>query len=126
MFSRVRVTEAGETGLSTGDLMDKNDLDEINDKFEIKAKAEPLILGIAEVALTKSSFLSAASFQHTNRILINSAIRGSVDNLSGLKENVIIGRVIPAGTGFVGSKKYERAQAIEAEVAKQFEFQDQQ
>ncbi len=126
MFSRVKVTDPGETEFSVGDLLDKNIFEQINEKFEIKAKADPLILGIAEVALTKSSFLSAASFQHTNRILINSAIRGSIDNLSGLKENVIIGRVIPAGTGFVGSKKYEKAKEIEDQIMKKFDLENQQ
>ncbi len=64
-------------------------------------------MGITEVSLSRKSFLSAASFQHTTRILINSAIRGNSDKLSGLMENVIIGRLIPAGTGFVGSPKAE-------------------
>jgi DNA-directed RNA polymerase subunit beta' len=68
-------------------------------------KANKLILGITEVSLSRKSFLSAASFQNTTRILIGAAVRGSVDTLSGLKENVIIGRLIPAGTGFKGSRK---------------------
>jgi DNA-directed RNA polymerase subunit beta' len=121
MFSKVKVVEVGETGLSVGDVLDRTEFEVINDKTEIKGKAEALVLGIAEVALTKDSFLSAASFQHTNRILINSAIRGSVDELSGLKENVIIGRIIPAGTGFVGSEKNRKAMEIENEVMKYFD-----
>lgn len=118
MFSRVKVVETGDTKLSVGEIIEKDDFDEINDSVTIKGKAEPLILGIAEVALTKNSFLSAASFQHTNKILINSAIKGSTDKLTGLKENVIIGRLIPAGTGFMGSKKYEGAKKIEEEIMK--------
>ncbi len=64
------------------------------------AKAETVVLGITEVSLRTKSWLSAASFQNTNRILIENAIKGGVDSLRGLKENVIIGRLIPAGTGF--------------------------
>ena len=65
-----------------------------------EAKAEPIIMGITRVALKTDSFLSAASFQETTGVLINAAIRGAVDELRGLKENVIIGKLIPAGTGF--------------------------
>jgi DNA-directed RNA polymerase subunit beta' len=65
-----------------------------------EAKGEQILLGITEVSLTTKSWLSAASFQNTNRVLINNAVRGGVDKLRGLKENVIIGRLIPAGTGF--------------------------
>ena len=65
-----------------------------------EAKAEQIVLGISEVSLTTKSWLSAASFQNTNRVLITNAIRGGEDDLRGLKENVIIGRFIPAGTGF--------------------------
>lgn len=121
MFSRVRVVESGDTGLAIGEVVEEDKFNELNDSANIKGKAESLVLGIAEVALTKDSFLSAASFQHTNRVLINSAIRGSVDKLTGLKENVIIGRLIPAGTGFEGSKKHEKAQAIEKEVMQSFD-----
>ncbi|MBU0723247.1 hypothetical protein KKH46_03520, partial [Patescibacteria group bacterium] len=64
------------------------------------AKAEQLVCGISEISLTTDSWLSAASFQHTTRILIDAAIVGKVDNLCNLKENVIIGNLIPAGTGF--------------------------
>ncbi|MDI6883445.1 MAG: hypothetical protein QMC93_03240, partial [Patescibacteria group bacterium] len=65
-----------------------------------KAKAKPIILGISRVALSSDSFLSAASFQETSRVLIRAALQGKEDKLQGLKENVIIGRLIPAGTGF--------------------------
>jgi len=125
MFSRVKIVEVGETEYSVGEIVEKDAFDIANDAVDIKAKAEPLILGIAEVALTRDSFLSAASFQHTNKILINSAIRGAVDELTGLKENVIIGRLIPAGTGFVGSKKNIRAMEIEDEVMKGFDTEVQ-
>ena len=70
------------------------------------AKADKLIMGITESSLSRKSFLSAASFQNTTRILINSAVKGSKDNLAGLMENVIIGKLIPAGSGYKGSQKY--------------------
>ncbi|MEY4440746.1 MAG: hypothetical protein RLY49_372 [Candidatus Parcubacteria bacterium] len=119
MFSRVRVTESGDTTLTVGDVVELDTFDTANEELsetQEKAKSEALILGIAEVAITKSSFLSAASFQHTNRVLINNAIKGSVDKLAGLKENVIIGRLIPAGTGFEGSKKHAAVLEIEQEI----------
>lgn len=119
MFSRVRVSESGDTNLTIGDVVEIDTFELANEQLsevQEKAKAEPLILGIAEVAITKSSFLSAASFQHTNRVLINNAIKGSVDKLTGLKENVIIGRLIPAGTGFAGSKKHAAVLDIEQEI----------
>jgi DNA-directed RNA polymerase subunit beta' len=120
MFSKVKITDAGDTKLAVGDVVSQWELETINEETEIKAVGDALILGIAEVALTKDSFLSAASFQHTNKILINAAIRGAKDKLIGLKENVIIGRLIPAGTGFVGSQKNKEAQAIEDEVLGNF------
>ncbi|HXK31482.1 MAG TPA: hypothetical protein VJZ94_01950, partial [Candidatus Paceibacterota bacterium] len=72
-----------------------------------KVVAEPLVMGILDVSLSRASFLSAASFQNTTRMLIKASMYGSVDKLEGLKENVIIGRLIPAGTGFKGSPKAE-------------------
>jgi len=120
MFSRVKITDAGDAKVAVGDVIDQWKLESINKDAKLKAIAEPLILGIAEVALTKDSFLSAASFQHTNKILINAAIRGSKDLLTGLKENVIIGRLIPAGTGFIGSNKNIEAQKVEDKALEGF------
>jgi DNA-directed RNA polymerase subunit beta' len=77
-------------------------------------------MGITESSLSRRSFLSAASFQHTVRILINASVKGNKDDLRGLKENVIIGRIIPAGTGFSGSKKHK----IISDVKAQFEDED--
>jgi DNA-directed RNA polymerase subunit beta' len=71
-------------------------------------------MGITEVSLSRRSFLSAASFQHTTRVLIAAAIRGVDDRLVGLKENVILGRLIPAGTGFKGSPKHQMLEDIKA------------
>ena len=109
MFSRKRVTFGGDTNLTEGMIVDETQLQEENSKAKgadkILAKAEQVVMGIADVSLSRKSFLSAASFQHTTRVLINSAIRGSEDDLVGLMENIIIGRLIPAGTGFMGSPK---------------------
>jgi len=119
MFSRVRLTEPGDTVFTTGDIVEIDAFDAMNEALtadQEPAKADALILGIAEVAITKASFLSAASFQHTNRVLINNAIKGSIDMLTGLKENVIIGRLIPAGTGFKGSKKNAEVSKIEDRI----------
>lgn len=104
MFSRVKVADSGDTDLLSGDVVERKRFLIENEriKFEKKAEAtyEQLILGITKVSLTTDSFLSAASFQETARVLIESAIVGKEDHLRGLKENVIIGRLIPAGTGF--------------------------
>ncbi|OGN07822.1 MAG: DNA-directed RNA polymerase subunit beta' [Candidatus Yanofskybacteria bacterium RIFCSPHIGHO2_01_FULL_45_42] len=105
MFSRVRVLDAGDTDLLDGDMVDKKRLwleNEIARKAgKREATHEQLLLGITKVSLTTDSFLSAASFQETARVLIDSAVAGKEDFLKGLKENVIIGRLIPAGTGFI-------------------------
>ena len=82
-------------------------------KATAPAKAEPVVMGIADVSLSRKSFLSAASFQHTTRVLINSAVRGSEDDLVGLMENIIIGRLIPAGTGFKGSPKQKMIEGVQ-------------
>ncbi|PID51598.1 MAG: DNA-directed RNA polymerase subunit beta', partial [Candidatus Moraniibacteriota bacterium] len=103
MFSRIRVKEAGDTTLIPGDIVELSEFNDANAEVGEKgteAEGEALILGITKVALSTESFLSAASFQETARVLINAAITGKKDHLRGLKENVIIGRLIPAGTGF--------------------------
>ena len=104
MFSRRKIKDAGETNFSIGDIVEN--IAFIEENIRVKnldgreAKAETVVLGITEVSLRTKSWLSAASFQNTNRVLIENAIKGGVDFLRGLKENVIIGRLIPAGTGF--------------------------
>lgn len=109
MFSRRRITEAGDTNLTEGMIVDDIQLSEENElaKKESGAptKAEKIVMGITDTSLTRKSFLSAASFQHTTRVLISNAVRGADDDLTGLMENVIIGRLVPAGTGFEGSPK---------------------
>ncbi len=104
MFSRVRVQDSGDTNLTEGEVVEKLRLDIENDEARAKggaiATASPVLLGITKVSLTTDSFFSAASFQETARVLITAALEGREDKLRGLKENVIIGRLIPAGTGF--------------------------
>jgi DNA-directed RNA polymerase subunit beta' len=122
MFSRFEIADPGDTPFSEGDLVEDWNLGETNARVEekggVKAAAKQTVLGITEVSLHRKSFLSAASFQYTTRTLINAAVRGSVDHLTGLKENVIIGRLIPAGSGFAGSKKAKSIEALQAEESK--------
>ncbi len=109
MFSRRKVKEPGSSRFTRGDVVEVADLVVENARVKEnggeEAKADAVIMGITEVSLSRASFLSAASFQHTPRVLIQAAIKGIEDNLVGLKENVIIGRLIPAGTGFKGGYK---------------------
>jgi DNA-directed RNA polymerase subunit beta' len=104
MFSRMRIKSVGSTRFSEDEIIERDSFLEENDRIKAAggetAKAARLLMGISKTALTISSFLSAASFQETTRVLINAAIEGQKDYLRGLKENVIIGRLIPAGTGY--------------------------
>ncbi|HHP51401.1 MAG TPA: DNA-directed RNA polymerase subunit beta' [Moorella mulderi] len=103
MSRRVRVEDEGDTELLPGTMIDTFEFEEINRKVQEKggrpAVGRPMLMGITKAALTTDSFLSAASFQETTRVLTEAAIKGKVDPLLGLKENVIIGKLIPAGTG---------------------------
>ena len=105
MFSRLKVKDIGATNFTLGEVVERADFERenlaVSDKGGDKAAADEILLGISEVALSTSSFLSAASFQHTNKVLIDMSLKGGLDKLRGLKENVIIGRLIPAGTGLV-------------------------
>ncbi|KND49055.1 MAG: DNA-directed RNA polymerase, beta' subunit [Parcubacteria bacterium C7867-005] len=109
MFSRRKIRQSGGTQFTRGDVVEVSDYMESNESMKTagteESKGDSVIMGISEVSLSRSSFLSAASFQHTPRVLIQAAIRGAEDELIGLKENVIIGRMIPAGTGFKGGYK---------------------
>jgi DNA-directed RNA polymerase subunit beta' len=113
MFSRVKITDAGDTDHSVGDIAEDWEFTKAVKEMEaankMPPKAEEIVLGIKESALSRRSFLSAASFEQTTKILINAALRGSVDRLRGLKENVILGRLIPSGTGFAGSTRLSRS-----------------
>ena len=103
MLRKVRVINAGDTDLLPGSLVDIHKFTDENKRILEKrgnmATAKPVILGITKASLETESFLSAASFQETTRVLTDAAVKGKVDKLMGLKENVIIGKLIPAGTG---------------------------
>ena len=103
MLQKVRIMDPGDTEFLEGEHVDKQVFRDENDrakkKKESPATAEPLLLGITKACLTTQSFISAASFQETTRVLTDAAIRGAKDDLLGLKENIIIGHLIPAGTG---------------------------
>jgi len=121
LFSRVYVKESGDTVLLPGETIEKAELDEANELLGGKgqpAEAEELFLGITKISLSTRSFLSAASFQETSRVLINAAVTGKIDHLEGLKENVIIGRLIPAGSGFKNKEAKEAAKEAKEKEAK--------
>ena len=105
MTRKVKVLESGDTDLLPGVMIDMFDFDEANEKVKEfggePAQGERVLLGITKAALATDSFLSAASFQETTRVLTEAAIKGKIDPLIGLKENVLIGKLIPAGTGMM-------------------------
>jgi DNA-directed RNA polymerase subunit beta' len=103
MLQKVEVVDAGETELFVGEQIDEIDFEAANEKAKKEKKkpatANPVLLGITKASLQTRSFFSAASFQETTRVLTEAAVNGKVDLLEGLKENIIVGRLIPAGTG---------------------------
>ena len=110
MFSRVRVDESGDSSYIAGDIVSKAAVVDENNQLIAEGK-EPaeftqLLLGISKVSVNSDSFLSGASFQDTTRVLINAATSGRIDHLKGLKENVIIGRKIPVGTGVMREEDF--------------------
>jgi len=110
MFSRVKVKDPGDTKFTLGEVIERSILAEEHKTLKAgseQAKTDEILLGISEVALSTASFLSAASFQHTNKVLIDMSLKGGLDHLRGLKENVIIGRLIPAGTGLTAAAEKE-------------------
>ena len=115
MTSKVRVEDAGDTTLLPGELIELRQVEQVNSAIAITggapAEFTPVLLGITKASLNTDSFISAASFQETTRVLTEAAIEGKSDWLRGLKENVIIGRLIPAGTGFGGFEEELRAEA---------------
>ncbi|HAR4924637.1 TPA: DNA-directed RNA polymerase subunit beta' [Staphylococcus aureus] len=127
MLRKVRIIEAGDTKLLPGSLVDIHNFTDANrEAFKHRkrpATAKPVLLGITKASLETESFLSAASFQETTRVLTDAAIKGKSDDLLGLKENVIIGKLIPAGTGMrrYSDVKYEKTAKPVAEVESQTE-----
>ena len=113
MLRKCRIDDAGDTDMLTGEMVDVFKFEAENAKAEREGKrpavASRVLLGITKASLSTDSFLSAASFQETTRVLTDAAIKGKVDPLVGLKENIIIGKLIPAGTGM---KRYKNIEAI--------------
>ncbi len=126
MFSRVQIEDPGDSIFVTGDIVSKASVVEANAELAEAGKSlisyTQLLLGITKVSIFSDSFLSAASFQDTTRVLINAAIGGRIDRLHGLKENVIIGRKIPVGTGAVGYEIPSEADDIASEIAEDLEL----
>ncbi len=118
MLQKVEITDGGDTTLLKEEQIDREEMDEINSRLEKKqkkAQGKPVLLGITKASLQTRSFISAASFQETTRVLTEAAVQGKVDTLTGLKENVIVGRLIPAGTG--SSMKRLRVAATSRDAA---------
>lgn len=120
MLSKVIVSSSGDTELLPGQLIEGHIFQEVNTLVEAEggqpAQADPVLLGITKASLSTDSFLSASSFQHTIRVLAGAAIAGKEDRLVGLKENVIIGKLIPAGTGFLAAEEEEEVEELEEEL----------
>ena len=113
MLKKIEVKESGDSNLLPGEIIDRLRFDEINEKLHSEkknlAKGERVLMGITKASLQTESFISAASFQETTRVLTDAAIRGKVDKLVGLKENVIVGRLVPAGTGSIKNSWNKKA-----------------
>jgi len=125
MLKKVEIKKPGDTNFLLGEIVDKIELEEINENIKKEGKKpaiyERVLLGITKASLQTNSFISAASFQETTRVLTDAAIKGKVDKLQGLKENVIVGRLVPAGTGATKIRWQKTAEdrddALEAEAA---------
>ena len=128
MIRKVRVMDPGDTDLLMGTLMDITDFTDANKDVLISggvpATARPVLMGITKASLETNSFLSAASFQETTRVLTDAAIRGKKDHLLGLKENVIIGKIIPAGTGMARYRNLEPQAVNEVEIIEEVPLTD--
>ena len=120
MLRKIKVLESGDTNVLPGTLIDVHQFKEVNNEILLEGKepavGEPVLLGITKASLETDSFLSAASFQETTRVLTDAAIKGKTDELLGLKENVIIGKLIPAGTGMQRYRKMEAELVTEEEI----------
>jgi DNA-directed RNA polymerase subunit beta' len=114
MLRKVEIMGSGDSRLLRGEQLDRIRVTEVNREIEARdgtpAAFEPVLLGITKASLATESFISAASFQETTRVLTEAAVRGLRDDLRGLKENVIVGRLIPAGTGFAHHEDRRRTQ----------------
>ncbi|HEX2186918.1 MAG TPA: DNA-directed RNA polymerase subunit beta', partial [Chloroflexota bacterium] len=128
MLRKVRVDTPGDTELLAGDIVDRFLYEEVNQRILAEggepATAQPVLLGVTKASLSTESFLAAASFQETTRVLTQAASEGQKDRLLGLKENVIIGKLIPAGTGFLKRLERQRQQQLAAEAAEAVQDED--
>ena len=126
MLKKVRIEEAGDSQYLPGALIDILELEDENERLLAEGKeiatAEQTLLGITKASLATSSFLSAASFQETTKVLTDAAIKGKIDPLIGLKENVLLGKLIPAGTGL---KKYRNLHLNTGKVVNEIEEVDE-
>jgi len=120
MLKKVEIKSPGDTPFLVGEIVEKMDAERLNSKLKSEGKKqaqlEPVLLGITKASIQTKSFISAASFQETTRVLTESAIKGKIDTLHGLKENVIVGRLIPAGTGYSTFKYSKVAQERDLEL----------
>ena len=105
MLKKIEVKNSGDSSLLPGEIIDRIRFSNMNEKLKNEGKkpavGERVLMGITKASLQTESFISAASFQETTRVLTDAAIKGKIDKLSGLKENVIVGRLVPAGTGSI-------------------------
>ena len=115
MLKKVEIKKSNDSNYLLGEIVDKIDLDQVSESLKKEGKKPPIVerilLGITKASLQTKSFISAASFQETTRVLTEAALKGKVDKLKGLKENVIVGRLIPAGTGHTKIKWNNTADA---------------
>ena len=113
MLKKVEVKSSGDSSYLPGEIVDRIKFENMNEKLKsdgkIPALGERVLMGITKASLQTESFISAASFQETTRVLTDAAIKGKVDPLNGLKENVIVGRLVPAGTGNIKNKWNQKA-----------------
>jgi DNA-directed RNA polymerase subunit beta' len=120
MLQKVEITDPGDTTYLAGEQVEKSEYELVNAKVEAEgrrpAQAQPVLLGITKASLQTNSFISAASFQETTRVLTEAAVSGRVDDLGGLKENVIVGRLIPAGSGAAINRMRELAVRRDKEI----------
>jgi DNA-directed RNA polymerase subunit beta' len=130
MLQKVEIVDPGETTFLVGEQVDRDEFEEVNRKAAAQnlreASAQPVLQGITKASLQTRSFISAASFQETTRVLTEASVIGKTDSLIGLKENVIVGRLIPAGTGAVMNRFREIAADRDRELLAQQEQQQQQ
>ena len=120
MLRRVKIRSVGDTDFLVDEVVEKYHFEEVNQEIRsmggLPAVADPLLLGITKASLSTDSFLSAASFQETTRVLTEASIKGAEDYLRGCKENVIMGRLIPAGTGFAAYQNLGMSFADESDA----------